>query len=107
MKAVMKAVIRGRLHVRIPVRIPIRIPIRFGANPISHTIRIGAYFKFSSVAGLCPFKRTEHFREKRTSSHFFIGEKDTHLFFFPYICPHLDGSQGSADGPKKLGGKII
>jgi hypothetical protein len=26
-------------------------------------------------------------------------------FFFPYFLPHLDGSQGSADGPKKLEAK--
>jgi hypothetical protein len=38
---------------------------------------------YSSVAGLHPFKRNEKFREKRTSSHFFIGEKDTYLFLRP------------------------
>jgi hypothetical protein len=32
--------IRGRLHVRV------RFSIRFAAHTISHTIRIGAYFKF-------------------------------------------------------------
>jgi hypothetical protein len=40
---------RGRLHVRILVRIPIQIPIRFGAHPISHTIRISAYFKLDTI----------------------------------------------------------
>jgi hypothetical protein len=34
-------VLKGRLHVRIP--------IRFGAHPISHTIRIGAYFKLDTI----------------------------------------------------------
>jgi hypothetical protein len=38
--------LRGRLHIQILVQIGVRITLRFGAHPISHTIRIGAYFKF-------------------------------------------------------------
>jgi hypothetical protein len=41
--------IRLRVRLRIPVRISIRIPIRFDAHPISHTIRIGAYFKLHTI----------------------------------------------------------
>jgi hypothetical protein len=37
--------VRGSLHVQILVR----IPIRFGAHPISHSIRISAYFKLDRI----------------------------------------------------------
>jgi hypothetical protein len=63
--------LRGRLHVSHSA-----YDSPYDSVPDLHT-------KGSSVANLCPFKRTEHFREKRTSSHFFIDEKDTYLFFLP------------------------
>jgi hypothetical protein len=54
--------VKGRLHVRILVRIPVRIPLRFVAHPISHTLRISAYFKldtnyFSGKLSLLPCSR--------------------------------------------------